>query len=144
MVIRHLESCVRLAIKVRDETEEYENTYPNYCPYCEGWGSYIEVDDPSFSLETEVGDTSVEIQPCDHCMSQGFCPRCGEEFDHEEESSCSSCGFIWGETAGKPYPHICICGDLLVNESEEDVSDSETARSNVVFLRNRKRRSRGV
>jgi len=110
-VKRHLESCVRTAIRVRQEREEYEETYPMYCESCEGWGGIVEVDDPAFTLPSDIGDDSVDIDPCEDCIGKGLCPRCLNQYDPDEDEECSFCGFVLGTTEGMPYPHFCHCGE---------------------------------
>lgn len=113
---RHLESCVRTAISVRQAREEYEDQYPMHCESCEGWGGTVYVADPAFTLVPDIGENQVDIDPCRDCLEQGLCPRCSNSYDPEEEDNCSFCDFELGVTEGKPYPHTCICGD----EEDED------------------------
>lgn len=132
---KHLESCVRRAVKVRSDREHYDGLHPMYCEECEGWGGTITVTDPSMSKTSEVGEDSAPVDDCEYCIGQGRCPRCASDYNADVESvdfddSCTFCGFVLGETEGKPYPHVCICGDT---ESENIIWRRKSSRK-----RNRK------
>lgn len=115
--MKHLESCVRRAIDVRLKREIYNDTYPYHCEDCEGWGGTVDVHDPSMAVDSEFGENSVEVDNCESCIGRGKCSRCGSDYDADHESDdydeeCQFCGFILGETEGKPYPHECFCYQL--------------------------------
>lgn len=115
--MKHLESCVRRAIEIRKRREEYDDLYPMHCELCEGWGGTVNVTDPSMAMQSVFGDNSVAIDDCPHCIGGGKCPRCGSDYNADENSEdydeeCSFCGFRLGVTEGKPYPHICVCHEL--------------------------------
>lgn len=115
--MKHLESCVRTAINTRKRREDYNDDYPMYCEHCEGWGGTITVTDPSMSTIPDLGENSVEVDDCQHCISKGKCPRCNSDYTTDQDAEdcddeCNFCGFELGVTEGKPYPHSCVCEEL--------------------------------
>ena len=64
------------------ERTEYQETYPNYCESCEGWGMF----------KTPYG----HIEGCKECITKRRCPRCGENALNKMDT-CGKCSWHWGD-----------------------------------------------
>lgn len=96
----------------RDLRSDYNEQYPFHCQHCEGWGGTVDVHDPFLTGSVMVGNSSPDIDDCEHCLGNEKCPRCGSDFDKTQDDTCSFCDFELGVTEGKPYPHSCFCHEL--------------------------------
>jgi len=92
------------------KVEAYAAQWPGVCRQCHGYG-YIESHyDPSAPGVSLAPGEMVDLEPCDACVCEGHCPRCGapwpDDVDAETDNvgPCASCGFVLYETEGVLYP----------------------------------------
>ncbi len=76
------------------ERTEYQETYPNYCKRCQGWGMFKRL------------SPDVRIWDCEECITKGRCPRCGENALNEMDT-CANCGWYRDDnTRGLPGSNV--------------------------------------
>jgi hypothetical protein len=66
------------------ERTEYQETYPDYCRTCQGWGTI------------KFASPHVQIEPCKECIPNGRCPPCGENALNKMDT-CDKCGWYWDD-----------------------------------------------
>lgn len=93
--IEHTAECDREGQAVRNWVE----LWPDHCWECNGWGGH-----PSPAVSLAPGYFT-DFEPCEYCIEEGRCPRCGED---GLESVCDVCGWDQGDPDGKPA-HYCYC-----------------------------------
>ena len=71
--------------EVAVERTEYQETYPNYCKTCQGWGSFKSPASPHDHVEG-----------CKECITNRRCPRCGENALNKMDT-CGKCGWYWDD-----------------------------------------------
>lgn len=101
--ITHTASCeARHQAKV-----EYETLWPGYCHTCHGEG---------FQTWPATWEDPGSSDPCDDCLGQGNCPRCGHHHENEAwncdtNDLCEACG--WDPESGETCPDDeCECWDI--------------------------------
>lgn len=69
---------------VEESQKLYRANWPHHCRNCGGWGSQEWREDGQRFCE-----------PCDGCIGQNVCPRCGEHghFWNEETETIGQCAF---------------------------------------------------
>lgn len=117
----HKPGCMEL--QKAGDRELYRNAWPHHCTYCEGWGGFWGSYDPSPAGVSLSSGSMMELEPCEHCVVHGRCPRCGvqepdavpygEEFEH-----CPHCDWRWDHSEGMPEHDICPC------DYEEEFDDA--------------------
>jgi len=102
---------------------EYEKKWPNYCKKCNGWGGFWSQYDPSPAGIALAPGYMLDFEPCDQCIEEGICPRCGQtssliELDVEDGDDiiCPNCNWKsdnncqdMSEMWGLPQPPVCMC-----------------------------------
>lgn len=86
-----------------------------HCQACHGNGSDGRPSDPSVGM--------FDPEPCDHCLGEGRCPRCGHLHGEEwERMQCESCIWNWDDPrTHSPYQE-CWCG---YDEMEKELAEEE-------------------
>ena len=108
----HTRYCIETAAKINATRDEYQEKWPHHCKSCGGWGGTEYSFDPSPAGISLASGTMTDFEPCENCICEGICPRCGsfaENFE-DETSTCSECGWKDGDD-GIPRPHECCCYD---------------------------------
>lgn len=112
--MKHKEHCDKSFDLYEALRADYEQSYPNYCKKCNGWGGSYSKYDPSPSGIALSPGYMEEFDLCPHCLEQSICPRCGNsnifmDEDNNYKNTCGSCGFVEGESEGRPIEPECWC-----------------------------------
>jgi hypothetical protein len=112
---KHTDACNERTRKINEKNQKYAETYPNYCKVCSGCGGSSYSYDPSPS-GVSLGSGSMEdFEPCEHCVMQGNCPRCGSLiWDMSEEGFfvCPVCGLNDESPDGLIPDEDCGCYEI--------------------------------
>lgn len=95
----------------------YEATWPNYCRKCNGRGGHVYYDDPGDRHCSLPGGFMELDEPCEHCLEDGICPRCGklawpDNYEYDlGEMVCPHCDWRedHAEEDGAPEQPECWC-----------------------------------
>jgi hypothetical protein len=102
----HTRDCRAAARRREDAQKAWLAKWPNACAYCHG--------------NTDCG------YPCDRCLRQLICPRCGatDTIDAEDATiPCTGCGWLENEPdAGMPEDHECKCRVAVEKERQKEVA----------------------
>lgn len=120
----HSLHCTEQTAGALDRETAWMKAWPNHCPVCSGWGV---VGDGGGDW-VDYGSTKVQLpwepDPCDNCIEQGCCPRCGEQiiadvdaFNDwlENERPCPFCDWQHGKSTDDAKPEIpeCYCWEWI-------------------------------
>ena len=101
--MEHTKECQASYDKWQAEANAYTSYWPNHCKSCHGYGVFYS---PGNRWEPPSTD------PCDECVCNGKCPRCGElTFEDDTLDICSKCGFNLTNGVGGPQDFECNCWD---------------------------------
>lgn len=112
---RHTPACLAARSAQRRERQTYCRAWPNHCWKCHGEGlaTWRENAAPHGSGESWPMEN---IEPCEHCIGQGICPRCGSDDNNfaEDDSDggnmkCNSCGWKEGDAGCPEVTDDCGC-----------------------------------
>jgi superfamily II DNA or RNA helicase len=119
-VIRYLLAYESDAAHFEQLVQRYLSEWPNYCEDCGGWGGHYSTYDPSPSGVGLSPGFMTDYDPCETCVENDICPRCGENtislIDGKSEDwyECKSCR--WDDRQGfegmpqdPPMPPECNC-----------------------------------
>lgn len=112
--MEHTAECRERTARQLAELEKFYREYPNFCSVCWGAGG-----------KTEYGGriTPDWFEPCDFCVGQGICPKCG--WWHGEEWSadvCGACGWTWeGGFSAPSVPDENDCDCFRVEPSFDEI-----------------------
>lgn len=96
-ISQHSDECQNVQRAWLQEYLLYQESYPDYCHDCEGWG---------YSMEQGL----VSYAKFCHCLNSGKCPRCGQN-SVDRELNCAACGwrYMYPGVDGIPLKPDCIC-----------------------------------
>lgn len=122
--MKHTQACEETVKRYQREREAYEETWPNHCSACGGWGGKISFYDPSPAGVALAPGTMQDFDTCPSCIENGKCSRCGQQtFTSDEVTSCTGCGFDLNKPDGTPEAPECYCWEdeqLSKNNSIDD------------------------
>ena len=102
------DTYAEVAAQEAAELDAYAAKWPGVCRKCNGYGYMESRYDPSPAGVSLAPGYMVEAEPCEACVCEGHCPRCGapwpDDGDDEYVGPCASCGFVLYETAGVLEP----------------------------------------
>lgn len=104
---QHLVSCIRATLISLDARDEYDESNPNACEVCEGWGYVVPVPTELILLANSLAELDALKVYCS-CILNDTCPRCGLN-GCLEDGFCLECDFELGKTQGKDSLHLCTC-----------------------------------
>lgn len=116
--IRHTDQCLQQRLDSFIVQDNWIKQWPNQCQYCNGWGG------STFEQSHPYGSTvAVEemFEPCEHCLAEGRCPRCGLKtlgYSTVKGDVCISCN--WTDKDGMPplWPYdVCACEQFEMEQS---------------------------
>lgn len=123
----HKPSCYQVRARIELERHLYMTAWPNYCIECGGAGGKWYQDDPSPAGVSLPGGSYTEFWPCESCVMDVQCPRCGEnvawidggsDFGSEdiEYFECRHCGWTDHDTLIKGIAEHdeCECCEIGV------------------------------
>lgn len=120
--MQHDERCLAQQASVQRAQNDYDAAWPAYCAECNGWGGYYSQYDPSPSGVSLSSGSITDFTPCESCLGNGICPRCGQmgwAGEEAGEKPCVSCRWIEGE-AGRPiWDGMCVCEEIKLREAEK-------------------------
>jgi hypothetical protein len=99
----HSADCDQATEKAETARAVYRQAWPNHCAACEGGGLI-----GSGAIDNSSG--LVDIEPCDKCLANGKCPRCGADGLVDEAGDvhpCAACGWSEDNDDGMPAHHEC-------------------------------------
>lgn len=97
IVTHHSAECLSQAQHATIEQDCWKYLYPNYCRKCDGYGEKVFYESHGF----RYGPAEQLSDPCDGCLGQDICPRCGAGGMTEDEP-CKACHWASNEDAMPP------------------------------------------
>lgn len=106
-MINHTEYCQKQQAEYREAVEKYDQNWPNACKACGGAGYFVYAYDPSPSGVSLAPGYLYDADPCEACIEQGKCPRCGKAAWTDDDwngefATCPHCGWTDNPKADQP------------------------------------------
>ena len=81
--MKHSDGCLAHQVEMKRVHDEWVAKWPNYCRKCGGAGEFIYQEN-----QAPFGSGCVWLEtlsePCEECLGNGHCPRCGKDIPEEE------------------------------------------------------------
>jgi len=113
------EQCQQHVAAINAAREAYASQWPSHCQDCGGNGGTASSYDPSPHGVGLASGVIWDFDPCETCVEQYKCPRCGKRLS-EIASGGLSCltmsGCKWNsDSPDTPLPPECICPEPVID-----------------------------
>jgi hypothetical protein len=136
--IPHTKWCKDQHEKYEKQLAEYESKWPDYCKHCNGWDGFWDQYDPSPAGVSLGSGYMLDFEPCDKCVENGKCPRCGTQttlfemaLEDGDELSCPECRWTSNvddkESWSLPQGPECYCYEEMLYSNTCPICGKDTA-----------------